>query len=350
MVITCQKHGEKTITFKLGYTIFNYSVIEMRVNLMKLKYFMCFLFFFLASLSQFGCSKFDNKTIRVGSNVWPGYETLYLARHLGELPDNIKLIELLSATDVMEAFRLKRLEVAALTMDEAMTLVAEGIDLRVFLVMDVSNGGDQLIVRPDINELSELKGKTIGYEQTALGALMLHEVLFAGGLDIKDVTLIHLQINQQLDAFSKGYIDALITFEPVATQSKQLGGKVIFDSSHIPNTIVDVLVARKETLEKHKNLIQTLVNGQSKALDTIENFKVESLKVMAQRMEISQEQLDEAMQGIHYPDLKENQTLLRKNGKLFATVEGLNTILYEANLIAQPVEAHKLFDDSFVNQ
>lgn len=332
----------------LVYTIFSSHETEDRVNTMRNKYILFVFLLCLVLVGQLGCAEFDKKTIRVGSNVWPGYETLYLARHLGLFPDNIKLIELLSATDVMEAFRLERLEVAALTMDEAMTLVAEGIDLSIFLVMDVSNGGDKVIVKADINNLSELKGKAIGYEQTALGALMLHEVLYAGGLNIRDVTLIHLQINQQLDVFARGDIDALITFEPVATQAAQLGGKVLFDSSHIPNTIVDVLVARKETLEKHSNLIQTLVDGQYKALNVIAQARADSLKVMAKRMALSVEQLDKAMQGIHYPNRSENQHFLKPQGGLYKTVERLNTILYEANIIIQPVDPDKLFDDTFV--
>ena len=43
--------------------------------------------------------------LRVGTNVWPGYEPLYLAREQGYLSeDAVRLIELPSATDVMSAF------------------------------------------------------------------------------------------------------------------------------------------------------------------------------------------------------------------------------------------------------
>ncbi|MCF2858701.1 ABC transporter substrate-binding protein [Pseudoalteromonas sp. SMS1] len=312
------------------------------------KYFLLFLLICIVAASQIGCFELNKKTIRVGTNIWPGYETLHLAKHLGFIPNNIKLIELMSATDVMEAFRLNRLEVAALTMDEAMTLVAEGIDLSVFLVMDVSNGGDKLIARADIIKLPDLKGKTIAYEQTALGALMLHEVMHASELNIEDVTLVHLKINQQLEAFANGSVDALITFEPVATQLLQFNGEVIFDSSHIPNTIVDVLVARKDTLRNHRNLIKILVNGQSKALSAIADSRTMSLEIMSKRMGLTAEQLNIAMRGIHYPSIIENQTLLKSNSDLYDTVERLNAILFNANIIDRPVDPNLFFDDTFV--
>ncbi|MCG7550801.1 ABC transporter substrate-binding protein [Pseudoalteromonas sp. Of7M-16] len=314
---------------------------------MKTRYFLLSLLIFTI-VSQLGCSDFDKKTIRVGSNVWPGYETLHLAKHLGHIPHNIKLIELMSATDVMEAFRLGRLEIAALTLDEAMTLVSEGINLKIFLVMDVSHGGDMVISRSTISDLSELKGKTIAYEQTALGALMLHEAMQAGGLNIDDLKLVHLKIHQQIEAFNDGSIDAVITFEPVATKLLQFDSNVIFDSSNIPNMIVDVLVARDNTLKEHSQLIKILVNGQFEALQAINEKRYESLEVMSQRMGISIEDLNTAMAGIHYPSMQENQQLLARGGTLNKTIKRLNRILHEASIIPKPIDAKALIDDTYV--
>lgn len=254
----------------------------------------------------------------------------------------------MSATDVMEAFRLGRLEIAALTLDEAMTLVSEGINLKIFLVMDVSHGGDMVISRSTISDLSELKGKTIAYEQTALGALMLHEAMQAGGLNIDDLKLVHLKIHQQIEAFNDGSIDAVITFEPVATKLLQFDSNVIFDSSNIPNMIVDVLVARDNTLKEHSQLIKILVNGQFEALQAINEKRYESLEVMSQRMGISIEDLNTAMAGIHYPSMQENQQLLARGGTLNKTIKRLNRILHETSIIPKPIDAKALIDDTYV--
>lgn len=108
--------------------------------------------------------------LAVGTNTWTGYEPLYLARDLG-LHDGlpVRLVELGSTTQSMDALRTGQLGMAGLTLDEALTLAQEGIALKVVWVMDVSSGADALVVRPGLADLSDLRGSKVGVEQTAVG-------------------------------------------------------------------------------------------------------------------------------------------------------------------------------------
>jgi NitT/TauT family transport system substrate-binding protein len=103
------------------------------------------------------CSESSPPPLSVGSNQWPGYEPLHLAEKL-DLHDGypIKLVELTSATDVMNAFKYGQLDVAALTLDEVLLLAEDVSDLIVFLVMDISNGADKLIAKFYIKTLADL--------------------------------------------------------------------------------------------------------------------------------------------------------------------------------------------------
>ncbi|MGB5468727.1 MAG: nitrate/sulfonate/bicarbonate ABC transporter, partial [Sedimenticolaceae bacterium] len=58
--------------------------------------------------------------LRIGTNVWPGYEPLYLAaeRENWKSKLDIRMVEYPSATEVIRAFRNRALEGAALTLDE----------------------------------------------------------------------------------------------------------------------------------------------------------------------------------------------------------------------------------------
>jgi NitT/TauT family transport system substrate-binding protein len=54
----------------------------------------------------------------VGSIVFPGYESLFLAREAGLLEERqVRLIELLANTDTLRALAAGQLEAAALTLD-----------------------------------------------------------------------------------------------------------------------------------------------------------------------------------------------------------------------------------------
>jgi NitT/TauT family transport system substrate-binding protein len=45
--------------------------------------------------------------MRIDTNVWPGYEPIYLAREQGEYSDNeVRLVELPNAGTVIQAYRI----------------------------------------------------------------------------------------------------------------------------------------------------------------------------------------------------------------------------------------------------
>ena len=100
--------------------------------------------------------------LNVGTIVFPGYELLFLAREQGLLPEpGIRLVELLSSTDNLRLLASGRLQAATLTLDEVLTARADGLDLRVVLVLDVSAGADAVMVKPHVRGLSDLAGKRI---------------------------------------------------------------------------------------------------------------------------------------------------------------------------------------------
>jgi len=172
-----------------------------------------------SGLALAGCGADNPGALRVGTNLWVGYEPLYLARAIGALPgDQVRLVELPATSDVIHALRGHTLEAAALTLDEVLSQVASGVDLRVVLVLDESNGGDVVIGHPGMRGLYDLKGRRIGYENTAVGALMLDAALRAGHLTPADVTLVPVTPDRHVAAFTTGDVDAVVTFEPARSE------------------------------------------------------------------------------------------------------------------------------------
>ncbi|WP_125562328.1 MULTISPECIES: ABC transporter substrate-binding protein [Pseudoalteromonas] len=300
-----------------------------------------------------GCSDAPRTQLRVGFNLWPGYETLYLAKQKGLLADNIELVELLSATDTMDAFRHGRIEVAALTLDEALLLVSEGIALKIVLIMDVSNGADAVVARAPIAELAQLKGKRIAYEQTAVGALMLHETLDAAHLTMADIEAVHLPVNQHFRAFQSHEVDAVVTFEPVTTQLVNQAHHIIFDSAQIPGKIVDVLVVRSAQLAYHHDALQALVTAQFATLAYIEKDPQSAAQLMSPRLGLQPKELLAALGGIALADMPTNRDLLVGTGTpspLQVTADQLLAVLLEHNMIAEIGDVDDLVDARFVTQ
>lgn len=217
-----------------------------------------------------GCTPEPADPIRLGTNIWPGYEPLYLARSLGWLEQPaVRLLEFPSSTEVIRAMRDHALEAAALTLDEALVLAEGEPDIRIVLVMDVSNGADAVLVQSAIDSPAALKGARIGAETTALGAYMVTRLLDRTGLSAKDVVLKPLPVNEHLDAFMQGRVDAVVTFDPVRSALLAHGARTLFDSSDIPGEIVDVLVVRQALIERQPQQLRLLMRQWFRALDHI---------------------------------------------------------------------------------
>lgn len=273
--------------------------------------------------------------LAVGTNVWPGYEPLYLARNLGYYNDSIRLVEYSSATEVLRAIRNKLIDVAALTLDEVLLLRQSGVDVRIVLVTDISNGGDVIVARPGIESLADLKGRKVGVESTALGAYVLTRALQKVGLTPADVQVVPIEVASHYMAYTDNVMDAVVTFEPVRSQLLRDGAHLVFDSSQIPGEIVDVVVVREEVLAGKEEQIQGLISGWFKALTYLSVNPNDASKRMTGRLNLSPEEVLASYEGLILPDPEGNLDMFDESQalSLIQTAKNLTTIMIEANLL-----------------
>lgn len=307
---------------------------------------------FIVLLLISACTHDDLPLLRVASNFWLGYESLYIAREQGFINEKkVRLLEMTSATEVMNAMRSGSIEAAALTLDEVLTLIAEGIDLKVILVMDISNGADTLIVRDDIRRLTDLKGKKIAYEQTAVGAIMMDGILKKAQLKPKDVIKTSSTLDEHFEAFKNHQVDAVITFEPVTSQLKILGGRVIFDSREIYGHIVDVLAVKSDIIDKNHQLLQHLVNGHFQAIQFIEQYPQPAFSIIQQRLKISPSEIKDALTTLELPDRDENYQLLHGSpAALQNNINMIKQVLIDSKLIQHTNSFKRIIDSRFFSQ
>jgi NitT/TauT family transport system substrate-binding protein len=295
-----------------------------------------------------GCIEDPVHALRVGTNVWPGYEPLYLARSLDYFDDKaIRLVEYSSTSNVLQAFRNNALEAAAVTLDEALLLLAEGHQPKLILIMDISMGGDAVIGQLEIQSLAKLKGKTVGVESTALGAFMLLRAIEQANLQIDDIAIKNVNVDKHESVFNKREVDAVVTFEPVRTRLLEQGANQLFDSSLIPSEIVDVLAIHEEAYLHHRSQIRLLLQSWFKALAYLNKNPIDATTRMASRENISPEAFRLALQGLKYPNLKENIAMLCFSPpNLLKTSEKLAQVMLENRLLPAAANAQSLFGRS----
>lgn len=283
--------------------------------------------------------------LRLGTNVWPGYEPLYLARGLGHLDSTrVALIEYLSASEVIRAFRNRAIQAAALTLDEALLLVDGGLAVQVVLVTDVSNGGDAVLARPPVKRIEQLRGRRIGVESGALGAYVLSRALEIGGLDLAAVEIVHLPINEHRTAYQQGTVDALVSFEPVRSQLIASGAREVFSSRDIPGEIVDVVVVERHFRLEHPQLVEHLLNAWFKGLDHLHSHPSDAATRMSARLNLSPEAVLASFAGLQLPDRAENRAFLGgAKPKLRAVAERLQNVMIAHQLLGKRPITKDLF-------
>lgn len=303
-----------------------------------------FLLIFIV-LTAGGCAEEPQMPMRIGTNVWPGYEPLYLAREMGFFGNtSVKLVEYPSSSETIRAFRNGAIDAAGLTLDEAFRMAATGPDLKVVLVMDISDGGDVLLARPRIRSIKDLRGKSIGVETAALGSYMLTRALQTASMQPSDVKTVPLEGFELVRAFQEGRIDAAVTFEPVRTRLLKADARILFDSSRIPGEIVDVLVVRSDYIRGHEGRIASVLRGWFRALDYLRIEKVRAVRIMAQREHVTPENFLQSLHGLRIPDLDENLVLL--NRTLFRPARRVKKVMLENGLINRNVDVRQLLDAS----
>ncbi len=299
-----------------------------------------------------GCIQKPLEPLRVGFLVWPGYESLYLARDLEYYKNTpIRLVDYPSASELIRAFRNGDLEAVTLTLYEALLVAETKSDSRIVLIMDSTNGADVILGQPNIQTLQDIKGKRVGVESGALGAFVLTRALEKMALTPKDVQIVSLGVSEHEQAYKQKKVDAVVTFEPTRSNLLAAGAKLLFDSSQIPGEILDVLVVREEHLSKRPVEIQALINGHFRALNYLEKNPQDAARRIAPREGVTPKQFLKSLEGLHIPNLPENQKLLSKKDAVSANrVKEVAKFMSENKLLKKYIDPISLFDDRVVKR
>ncbi len=297
-----------------------------------------------------GCTKSPTPPLRVATIPWPGYESLHIAQERGYFtPAQVRLVELASSSQSAKAFRNGTVDVALLTLDETLGLLQYGVDLRAVLVLDISNGADVVMSKPEISSVQALRGKRIGVETTAIGALMFDALLTEAALSVVDVEIVNIVVHEHAAAYREGRVDAVVTFEPVRTKLLAEGAKILFDSSQIPGRIVDVMVARAGVLESQPEALKVLIGAHFAALDYLNSEPHAAAALLAPYLGVAEVDVLPQFAGLKLPTLVDNHALLSgKPSSLLATAAHLAELMRRQNLLERKVNLDHLVDSRFL--
>lgn len=299
------------------------------------------IFLLVVTLFIAGCEKESRHQLKVGMCQWPGYEPLFLASQMNMFSEDIKIIRFSSPASAYKAFKSGAIDVVGLTSDEILKYADYGESPKIFMVLDISDGADAIVSKPYIKELKDIKGKRVALESSTLAQHILYRALDRVNLTAKDIDIITIEIVEQPRAYSENKADVFVTFEPSKSSMIKNNANVLFDSSMIPNEIMDVLVASSKTYKNHKKYLECLERGWYKALNYINKHPKKAYKAMGSLEGISGDEFESSLVGLKYGTKALNNKLI-SNKEIINSLQKLQKVMIDKKIIDNKIDLNSL--------
>lgn len=269
---------------------------------------------------------------------------LYVENELGKqnFKDiNVELVKFGSWPELMDALNTGKVDGASVLIELAMRAKEQGIDLKA-----VSLGhrdGNAVVAALDINNVSDLKGKTFAIpHKLSTHNILLYQMLKNAGMGYSDVNVVELPPPEMPAALAEGRISGYIVAEPFGAKSVANGkGKALFQSEDIwKNSVCCGLVLRNEFIKNSGKAAQELMDGYISAGKYIDSKGEKLNDISKQYMKVEQNVLDLSMKWISYKDLK----IYEKD------YNDLRNYMMEMGLSKNPPSYKDFVDNSLINK
>lgn len=290
------------------------------------------------------------ETLQVALGLWPGVETLIVAREKGMLPkDKVQLIAMTWPSAAMRAFGNGAVDAAVLTLDEVLRLREGGYDLRVVMVMDVSTGGDVVLGGEDLRSPADLRGKRVGVDIRSSGMVLLESALQSVGMSGRDADLVPLNPSEVAAAMKERRVDAVVVAEPWVTRLLRTGGNGVFDSRQLKWPMYRVLVASASAVRNQREELQRVMAAHFAAGGVLNsNVEDPARAVVLRREGLSLHEFNQCMTRVKLIDQEMCAELMRPNGELDRQSAQLEAWMLGAGLLEGQAPDSEWLDGSLL--
>jgi NitT/TauT family transport system substrate-binding protein len=219
--------------------------------------------------------------------------------------------------------------------------------------IDVSLGGDGVVVDQTIDNAAELKGKIFASEPNVPARLLIQVALKKEGLTLADVKLKEVATADSITVFSDPSVMGLATYEPYLSQLLKLttrpGAKILVSSKDYPGIITDIITARNDALAANPEKFRKFLRGVYRAIDLYKKDPQKFLEVAAPSFNMSAEELKGVIDsGLVYTSYEDALDYLGKPdapGKLYALFDQVMELNLEYGAATTKLDASQQIDN-----
>ena len=286
---------------------------------------------------------------------WFGFAPTFVAKDMGYLAEEGVDVEVVFDNDranVYPALEIGDIDCTQRTIGEHMARpLAADSNLVVIGVIDVSVGADGVVAAPEIDDVTDLVGKTFAGEINHPGTLMTAHALSQAGYSLEDVDLRLIATDDAFAVFEDPQVAAVATWEPmlseiVANTSKE-GSRILLSSADFEGLITDVVIVNKADYEANREKYAAFMRGIYRAVDLFNNDPEKFLEIAAPHYDVTPEQMAADLGGVYYTSYEDAIEFFGADGqppKLKQVIDDLNEINVSLDLMDEPISYEDMVD------
>jgi NitT/TauT family transport system substrate-binding protein len=290
--------------------------------------------------------------VAIAISGWTGFAPLTLANEAGLFKKNglDVSIKKIPQKDRHLAIASGDVQCAATTVETWVSWNANGVATTQIFQLDKSYGADGLVVKPSINKITDLKGKTVAASAPGTSPYFgLAWILKKNGLSVKDVKVLTLEPQPVANALIAGTtdFDGGMTYEPYlsAVRAKPEAGKIIATTLDYP-MVMDTFGCSPKFLKENPKAAKALADSYFDALELIKKDPKKSFEIMGADVKQSGEDFEKSQAYLRWQDRAANQKFFAGEHQQF-TKEAADLLL-EIGIIKQIPDLKTLADTSFI--
>ncbi|MFA6410798.1 MAG: ABC transporter substrate-binding protein [Candidatus Buchananbacteria bacterium] len=294
--------------------------------------------------------------INYGYEVWIGtfpYLVAYEKGYFKEQGLDVQLVKAESyAQEISDLLSGRTDFMGDFALVDVVKNVSLGNKLKVVLSTDYSNGGDGIVAKKEIENISELKGKKVAVEKDTLGEYLLYDALKKNNMTLADISEVNLTAQEAALAFIRGEVEVAVTYEPDLTLAVEKGdGWRLYTSAQSLGLIADALTFKADFLAENSEKVTAVVKAYTKAMDFILTNPQEAYLIGAKYFNITPVELEKQLLGIKLMTKDDNlNAFFYKTSidSLHGAIIQANNFLLEKGTIKTKVDSTEILDSSFI--
>jgi len=298
----------------------------------------------------------DNKPIKIGYDLWPGYAALVIAEKKGYFADEGLDIKTIKYSDYLKGwddFLNNELDGHFGVFTDTIVKCSEGFNIKTVYFTDASYGQDVIVAKKEIRTMADLKGKKISVIGiNSFSHIWVWALLEKNGLNEIDIQFANIDNPAVPRALASGEIDAGHTYGPYVAEAVKAGFHVLDGATtkEVHGIIVDDLAFHSKFIKERPDDISKIIKSLNRAVQFLQTNQRESYALVSKVFGMDIQDVAAYFKDAKIFNVENNKQLLNKKtpGSIPETFEIITSFLLKRGQLAEVLNFKDIIELKFI--